>query len=162
MIKILILAVLSLPFLANAQTTLCLSTQCTATHTQVGDTISIGAKLVADAGVASIVFTQAAGPNNAIIGAVYNGWYSGAVDTGIVKVSGLIAGTYLIKIVGSDKGGGVTAPQYDTIIVAAATPACPVQRTVTGITIPWFGGTITIPVGAGTKITFSDGTTQQY
>lgn len=142
--------------------TLCLSTQCVATHTQAGNTVSVGAILTANAGVANITFTQAAGPNNSSIGAVYNGWLSGVVDTGIVQVSGLVAGTYLIKVVGTDKSGGITPPQYDTIIVAAATPACPVQRTVTGITIPWFGGTITIPVGAGTKITFSDGTTQQY
>src|SRR5579863_9828131 len=111
--KILILAVMLMPFLLNAQN-LCLGTQCTATHTVAGDTVSIGAIFTANAGVASIAFTQAAGPNNSSIGAVYNGWLSGVVDTGIVKVSNLIAGTYLIKVVGTDKAGNVARSEEHT------------------------------------------------
>jgi hypothetical protein len=142
--------------------TLCMSTQCTATHAHVGDTVSIGAIFNAgSAVVSSISFTPSSGPNTPTIGPVYNGWYSGAVDTGIVKVSGLVAGTYLISIVGKDTKGGITSPQYDSIVVVANAPLPP-SRTVTGITITLYGLSVTIPAGQGTKVTLSDGSVQSY
>jgi hypothetical protein len=155
--KIIFISVmLFLSFTAKSQV-LCLSTQCTATHTYVGDTVAIGAIFNAgSAVVSSITFTASSGPNTPTIGPVYNGWYSGAVDTGIVKVSGLIAGTYLIAVVGKDTKGGITAPQYDSIVVAPV-PACPTipgPPTFSGVTITIFGVPIVIPAGQGTKVTF--------
>lgn len=162
--KLLTIPILLVAGWVSAQTD-CLATQCTATHTQVGDTVRIGAIFNAgSAGISTIAFTFASGPSTPWIGPVYNGWYTGAVDTGIVKVAGLAVGTYLIKVVGTDKLGGITAPQYDSIVVAAATPACPpvpAPPTFAGVTLTLFGVPVVIPAGQGTKITFTyNGTTQ--
>jgi hypothetical protein len=134
----------------------CLATQCTATKAHAGDTAQIGAIFTANAGVSLITFTFVSGPNTPMISAVNNSFLSGVVDTGRVAVTNLIAGTYVIKVVGTDKSGGITAPQYDSIVVAAVTPcpACPAARTVVSWTVIQVNGMGRI------QVSFSDGSIQ--
>jgi hypothetical protein len=152
--KLLILPILFISFLARSQND-CLATQCTATKVHVGDTAQIGAIFTANTGVSTISFTFVSGPNTPSISAVNNSFLSGVVDTGRVAVTNLIAGTYVISVIGKDLKGGITAPQYDTIIVAPVVvcPVCPAQRTIVSWSIVTVGGVGRI------QVLFSDNTT---
>jgi hypothetical protein len=140
---------------------LCLQTMCTAAHASVGDTVLMGAVLTAANLYQSVTYSQTSGPNTATLitmPAVYVGSVSAQQN---IKVTGLAVGTYLFKVVGTDqKGAAITG--VDSIVVAAAPAPCPPQRTVTGVTITMYGITITIPAGAGTKVTLSDGSIQSF
>jgi hypothetical protein len=80
--------------------------------------------------------------------------------TQLANVTGMAVGTYVFTVTAQDVTGGTVAGQ-DSIIVTPATVVT-TQRTVTGITITLFGVTVTIPAGQGTKVTFSDSSTQSY
>jgi len=159
--KILFVLSLLVSFSLKSQS-LCLQTMCTAAHARVGDTVMLGAVLTAANLYQGVAYTQTSGPNTASLitmPAVYVGSVSAQQN---VKVTGLAAGTYLFKVVGTDqKGAAITG--VDSIVVAAATP-CPVvpgPPTFTGITLTLFGVPVVIPAGQGTKVTFTyNGTTQ--
>lgn len=155
--------------LAGRSQSLCLQTFCKAWNTQVGDTAQVEGILTVSAaqGFGSISFIQKTFPGNDTAAIAYTpltsaSYVSGLEATQIANVTNLkTVGTYVFQVVGKGADGS-SVLGADSIIVAAATPACPPQRTVTGITITLFGVTITIPVGQGTKIALSDGTTQSY
>jgi hypothetical protein len=160
--KLLILFILCTPFFAKSQN-LCLQTMCTAAHARVGDTVVIGAALTASNGYGSIAYKFQSGPATPVItaGTPYSPITGGAtqVNAQITRLSA--AGTYLFQVTSTDAKGNAAPPSIDSVVVAAAV-ICPLPRTVTGITITLYGLTITIPVSQGTKVTFSDGTTQDF
>jgi hypothetical protein len=157
--KNLLLITLLFGGLKGSAQSLCLEPMCTAIHAHQGDTVTIGAFFSAVNSVSTIAFTQIAGPSNAVISPVVNSWLSGIADTGRVAITGLVAGTYLFKVIGTDKAGG-TVSGVDSVVVAPAVVVT--ARTIIGITISLFGVTVTIPAGQGTKVTFSDGTSQTW
>lgn len=157
--KKLILVFLILPFLAKGQVT-CLQTMCVAAHAKVGDTSAIGAVFVSSKNVASITFSQIAGPSVALLSPPGNTGLTKPVDTARVGVTNLAAGTYLFKVTATDQSG-IVLTGIDSLVVAAAT-VIPPQRMVTSITIMLFGVPFTIPAGQGTKVIMSDSTTQSY
>lgn len=160
--KLLLIPILFIAAFAQAQS-LCLQPYCNAIHAQVGDTVPLAAVLTATNGVASLVFTQISGPNTAVQLNPASDYKSGSVDTAKVNIAGLAVGTYIFQIIGKDLAGGVTAPKYDSIVVAAATacPAIPGPPVITGVSVPILGQTLIIPAGQGIKITFTyNGVTQ--
>jgi hypothetical protein len=140
---------------------LCLQTMCTAAHASVGDTVLMGAVLTAANLYQSVTYSQTSGPNTATLitmPAVYVGSVQAQQN---IKVTGLAVGTYLFKVVGTDqKGAAITG--VDSIVVAAGPTPCPPQRTVTGLSIMINGVSYTLSSLVGIKVTYSDGTTQQY
>lgn len=84
-------------------------------------------------------------------------------------LSNLSEGSYTVQLIATDDAGySDTATQVLKVVGPPACPicpvcpppvVCPVPRTVTGIQITLFGTVVTIPL-AGTKIIFSDGSTQ--
>lgn len=76
--------------------------------------------------------------------------------TGIL-LSNLVEGTYKVKLVEADDAGHLA---YDSVTIKVyGPPKCSAPRTVTSIQVVINGLYLTIPV-AGTKIGFSDGSTQ--
>ena len=89
-------------------------------------------------------------------------------DSEGVCASGLRPGSYRFKLVVTDSLGNKDSAYATVRLNAVVIPACPVcpppvvcppQRTVVGIQITLYGAIINIPL-VGTKISFSDGTTQ--
>jgi hypothetical protein len=147
---------------ASAQSD-CLQTGCVAVHAKVGDTVQIGAVYTTSNKVASLVCTQVSGPNTAVQINSTSNYAASLQDTVRVNLAGLAVGTYVFEFLGKDQSGGVTAPGYDSIVVAptVACPAIPGPPTMTGVTVTVFGVPIVIPAGQGTKITFTyNGQTQ--
>lgn len=119
----------------------------------------VGSVTAGDTAKVTQTWGQVSGPNTATI---TNGGQTAAI------ASGLVAGSYVFRLTATSKNG-LSASATATVVVNPAPapvcptcPTCPVipaARTVTGIQITINGLLITIPL-AGTKITYSDGTTQ--
>ena len=141
---------------------LCLQTFCKAWPSVAGDTAELEAVLTTSKGYKFITFTQASGPNTAVVtyqSPILAGTLAG---TQTASVTGLVKGVYIFNIEAMDAAGG-SVTGVDSIVVAAATP-CPVipgPPTFSGITVTLFGVPIVIPAGQGTKITFSYNNTTQ-
>lgn len=162
--KLLIIPALFLAGWVSGQS-LSLQTMCLAAHTQVGDTVTLGAILYASNDYSSITYKQLSGPNTAVVTYIpltASSYTTGQQAQQDAYVTGLAVGTYLFQVTGTDQKGGSTTG-IDSIIVTAATPGCPpvpAPPTFTGATVTIFG--IPVPIAKGaTTITFTyNGTTQ--
>lgn len=163
--KLLIIPALFLAGWVSGQS-LSLQTMCLAAHTQVGDTVTLGAILYASNDYSSITYKQLSGPNTAVVTYIpltASSYTTGQQAQQDAYVTGLAVGTYLFQVTGTDQKGGSTTG-VDSIIVTAATPGCPIcpaPRTVTAAQIQIGGIWFTLPAGT-LKITYSDGTTGNY
>lgn len=157
--KILFLPFLLAVFLCQGQS-LCLQPMCQAVKAKVGDTAQLAAALTTVKPFQSIAFTQLSGPNTATLTPLQPVFTTSLSATQWVNITNMTAGTYLFQVTGKDNGGGIVTA-IDSLIVSPATtcPVIPPARTAVSIQITINGSLITIPL-AGTKITYSDGTTQ--
>jgi hypothetical protein len=103
----------------------------------------------------SIAITQTAGP--AVKFAPTFNWMEGSMETGTFWLQGLTPGTYTFTAA-AKSGTGATSSQSYTLTVVAD-PAAP---SVTSVTVLFYGIPVIIPAGQGTKIGFSNSTTQTY
>jgi hypothetical protein len=115
----------------------------------------------AASGFGSITFTQKTFPDTAVITYLpltSASYVSGLEATQIANVTNLkTVGTYVFQVTGKGADGS-TVYGVDSIVVAPATPPCPVvpgPPAFSGVTITIFGVPISIPAGQGTKITFT-------
>lgn len=82
-----------------------------------------------------------------------------ASDSGGICVSGLRPGNYRFKLVVTDSLGNKDSTYASVVLNGVVIPVCPPQRSVTAIEVTINGILFTIPL-VGTKISYSDGTTQ--
>ncbi len=119
--------------------------------------MTLGALLTANNKVSAITFTSAkTNPNTPVIGPLVNGWATNIADTGRVQVTGLIPGTYVFNITGTDQAGG-TVTGVDSIVVSAAI-TCPVIPPGGARIASWTRVTDANGVGR-ILVTYWDGTT---
>lgn len=160
--KLLIIPLIFLACLVQAQsiTGVCLSPLCRAQKALTTDTGRLAAQMAVTGTTdtyKSITFSQASGPNTSVISGYSTVWNTGLQANVYANVTGTIPGTYIYKITGTTTSG-TTLTAYDSLIVSAPA-ACPLPRNVSAIQISINGQLFTIPL-TGTKITYSDGTTQ--
>jgi len=80
-------------------------------------------------------------------------------DSGGICASGLRPGNYRFKLILTDTSGNKDSSYASVSVIGFQVPACPPQRMVTGIQININGLLFAVPL-FGTKINYSDGTTQ--
>lgn len=127
------------------------------------DSVCMSAVLTSNKTVSNIVWAQTAGPAIKIPPSAPTYGNGNATAISSFWLQGVAPGTYVFKATGTTISGSI-AYAIDSLVVVADPPklVCPVippQRVATSLQIVINGQLITIPL-AGTKIVYSDGSTQ--
>lgn len=167
--KLFLLSALFVSLIATAQNTSPSLTSMTffpllSARVHSSDSAQIAFILLSGNTVTSITVTQTAGPS--VKFTVPTPTWSGYNASVAFWLQGLAPGSYTFTAVGKDVAGNATTVTQNLTVVAdpvcPACPTCPAPRTVTSVTFPFLGQSITIPASAlpAGSIKYSDGSTQ--
>lgn len=119
------------------------------------DSIQLTATLLASSGYGGISFKLVSGPNTPTFGSPANIFQNTMFEQSTVLVKGLVPGTYVFSATGTSAGATAQSTTLTNTVTILPAPAMPAPPVFTGITIPIFGQTFTIPAGQGVKITYT-------